>query len=80
LKGWGGFLVPFFFTVLLIMAFIPYLGVTLAAFGKAWAMTPFPVQYTLGYFTRIITETPKYIINTFMYCGLAVIICITVGV
>lgn len=80
LAGPAAFLVPAFFTVVLLLAFIPYLGVTLAAFGKAWALTPFPEQYTLGYFARVITETPKYIINTFLYCGLAVIMCIAIGV
>ncbi len=80
LTGLAGFIVPAFFIVTLALAFIPYLGVTLAAFGKAWAMTPFPVQYTLDYFTRVIVETPKYIINTFVYCGLAVILCLALGV
>lgn len=80
LTGWGRFLAPCFFIVLLTLAFIPYLGVILAAFGKAWAMTPFPVKYTFDYFTRIILETPKYIINTFIYCGMAVILCIAIGV
>ncbi|HEY8463326.1 MAG TPA: iron ABC transporter permease [Bacillota bacterium] len=80
LTGFAGFIVPAFFIVTLGLAFIPYLGVTLAAFGKAWAMTPFPVQYTLNYFTRVIVETPKYIINTFVYCGLAVILCLVLGI
>ncbi|MGE5607603.1 MAG: ABC transporter permease, partial [Bacteroidota bacterium] len=80
LTGFAGFIVPAFFIVTLGLAFIPYLGVTLAAFGKAWAMTPFPVQYTLNYFTRVIVETPKYIINTFVYCSLAVILCLAFGI
>jgi iron(III) transport system permease protein len=61
-------------------SFIPYLGVALASVGRGWSLTPFPVQYTLQYFERVIVETPKYIVNTFLYAGLAVVICIAVGV
>ncbi|MCR4425869.1 MAG: iron ABC transporter permease [Firmicutes bacterium] len=80
LRGLARFAVPAFLTILTVLAFIPYLGVTLAAFGRAWSLTPFPTSYTLHHFNRVIVETPKYIVNTFLYCGLAVILCIVVGV
>ena len=38
------------------------------------------MAYTLQYFERVIVETPKYIVNSFLYSGLAVVICIVVGV
>jgi iron(III) transport system permease protein len=69
-----------FLSLLLFLAFIPFLGVTLAAFGRAWSLTPFPLQYTLAYFARVTAETPKYILNSFLYSGLAVALCIAVGV
>jgi iron(III) transport system permease protein len=65
---------------LLLLSFIPYIGVTLASIGKGWALTPLPVAYTLQYYERVIVETPKYILNSFLYSGLAVVICIGVGV
>lgn len=80
LAGVRAWAVTAFFVVVLAMAFIPYLGVTLAAFGKGWSLTPFPVQYTLRYFARVIVETPKFVVNTFLYCGLAVMLCVLVGV
>ena len=52
-------------------SFIPYLGVGLASVGKGWSLTPFPLQYTLQYFERVIVETPKYIVNSFLYSALA---------
>ncbi|MGH7346871.1 MAG: ABC transporter permease, partial [Candidatus Rokuibacteriota bacterium] len=52
----------------------------LASVGKGWSLTPFPVRYTLAYFERVIVETPKYIVNSFLYAGLAVVICIAIGV
>jgi iron(III) transport system permease protein len=62
------------------LAFIPYLGVTLASVGKGWALTPLPVHYTLQHFERVVVETPKYIFNSLLYAGLAVGLCIAVGV
>jgi len=73
-------LVVTFLSFLLLLSFIPYLGVTLASIGKGWALTPLPVAYTMQYYERVIVETPKYILNSFLYSGLAVVICILVGV
>jgi iron(III) transport system permease protein len=69
-----------FLSLVMLLSFIPYLGVALAAVGKGWSLTPFPVHYTLQYFERVIVETPKYIVNSFLYAGLAVVLCIGVGV
>lgn len=69
-----------FLGLILILAFIPYLGIALDAFGKGWALTPFPVQYTLQYFERVAFETPKFILNSLLYAGISVLICIAVGV
>jgi iron(III) transport system permease protein len=67
-------------SAVMLLAFVPYLGVALASVGKGWSLTPVPLAYTFQYFERVIVETPKYIVNTFLYSGLAVVICIAVGV
>ncbi len=69
-----------FLSLVMLLSFIPYLGVGLASVGKGWSLTPFPVQYTLQYFERVIVEVPKYIVNSFLYSGLAVLGCVAVGV
>ena len=69
-----------FLSLVMALSFIPYLGVTLASVGKGWSLTPFPERYTLQYFERVIVETPKYIVNSFVYSGLAVVLCIAIGV
>jgi iron(III) transport system permease protein len=69
-----------FLSLLMAVSFIPYLGVALASVGRGWAMTPLPRSYTLLYFERVIVETPKYILNSFLYSGLAVLLCIGLGV
>ncbi len=68
-----------FLSSVMLLSFIPYLGVALASVGKGWSLTPFPVRYTLQYFERVIVETPKYIVNSFLYSGLAVVLCIVIG-
>ncbi|MBS1238901.1 MAG: binding-protein-dependent transport system inner rane component, partial [Deltaproteobacteria bacterium] len=68
--------VVLFLGLIITLAFIPYLGITLDSFGKGWALTPFPVKYTLQYFERVAFETPKFIINSLLYAGISVLICI----
>jgi iron(III) transport system permease protein len=69
-----------FLSTLLLLSFIPYAGVALASFSKGWSLTPLPLSYTLQHYERVIVETPKYILNSFLYSGLAVALCIAVGV
>jgi iron(III) transport system permease protein len=69
-----------FLSTVMLLSFIPYIGVGLASVGKGWSLTPIPVHYTLASFERVIVETPKYIVNTFLYCTLAVLLCVVVGV
>lgn len=72
--------VVLFLGLIILLAFIPYLGIALDSFGKGWALTPIPVKYTLQYFERVAFETPKFIINSLLYAGISVVICIVVGV
>src|SRR5207249_300520 len=67
-------------SLVMLASFIPYLGVALASVGKGWSLTPFPVQYTLQYYERVIVETPKYVVNSFLSSGLAVLGCVALGV
>jgi iron(III) transport system permease protein len=69
-----------FLSFVMLLSFIPYVGVALASVGKGWSLTPFPVRYTMQYFERVIVETPKYIANSFLYSALAVLLCIVIGV
>jgi iron(III) transport system permease protein len=69
-----------FLSLVMLASFIPYLGVALASVGKGWSLTPLPLSYTLQYYERVIVETPKYILNSFLYSGLAVLGCVMFGV
>ena len=66
--------------LLMFVSMIPQLGVVLAATGKGWSLTAFPIHYTLDYFRQVSIETPRFIVNSLVYSGLAVLICLVVGV
>ena len=67
-------------SLLMFICFVPQLGVVLAAFGRGWSLTPFPEHYTLEFFEQVSIDTPKFIVNSFVYSGLAVVLCLVVGV
>lgn len=69
-----------FLFLLMFVSLIPQVGVVLAAFGKGWSLTAFPVNYTLDYFRQVSLETPKFILNSLLYSGIAVFICLAIGV
>jgi len=77
LKRW---LAVGFLSALLFVSFAPQVGVLLAAIGRGWSLTPFPVEYTLEFFQQVSVETPKFIVNSLVFCGIAVALCLLIGV
>jgi iron(III) transport system permease protein len=69
-----------FLALLMAVSLIPQVGVLLAAIGRGWSLTAVPEHYTLEFFRQVSFETPKFIVNSFLYCGLAVLMCLAVGV
>jgi len=69
-----------FLSLLMIVSLAPQVGVVLAAVGRGWSLTPFPEHYTLEFFEQVSIETPKFIVNSFLYTGIAVFICLAIGV
>ena len=69
-----------FLVLLMVISIIPQAGVVLAAVGRGWALTPLPVEYTMEFFKAVSIETPKFIINSFAYAGLALVFCLVIGV
>jgi iron(III) transport system permease protein len=76
-KGWAAVA---FLSALMFISFIPQVGVVLAAVGRGWSLTPIPLHYTWEFFEQVSIETPKFIVNSFLYCGLAVLMCLVIGV
>jgi len=69
-----------FLVMLMLASLLPQAGVVLAAVGKGWSLTALPEHYTLDHFRQVSLETPRFIINSLLYSGLAVLICLGVGV
>lgn len=69
-----------FLALLLFVSLVPQVGVLLAAVGRGWSLTPFPVHYTLEFFDQVSVETPKFIVNSLVFCGIAVFMCLVIGV
>lgn len=69
-----------FLSLLMLVSFIPQAGVLFAAIGRGWALTPLPVHYTLEFFQQVSIQTPRFIINSFVFSGIAVILCLVIGV
>jgi iron(III) transport system permease protein len=69
-----------FLSLLLFISFVPQFGVLLASIGRGWSLTPFPVVYTLEFFRQVSIETPKFIINSLVFSGIAVLLCLVIGV
>ncbi len=76
-KGW---LAVAFLSTLMLVSFIPQVGVLLAAVGRGWSLTPIPLHYTWEFFQQVSIETPKFIVNSLVFCGLAVLMCLVIGV
>jgi len=69
-----------FLALLMFASLLPQAGVVLAAVGKGWSLTALPVHYTLDHFRQVSLETPRFIVNSLLYSGLAVLICLAIGV
>jgi iron(III) transport system permease protein len=69
-----------FLSLLLFVSLVPQVGVLLAAVGRGWSLTPFPVHYTLEFFDQVSVETPKFIVNSLLFCAIAVFMCLAIGV
>ncbi len=69
-----------FLALLMFVSMIPQVGVVLAAVGKGWSLTALPEHYTLDHFRQVSLETPKFLINSLLYSGIAVLICLAIGV
>ena len=76
-KGWAAVA---FLGLLMVVSAIPQVGVALAAVGRGWALTPIPEHYTLEFFRQVSVETPKFIVNSLVFCAIAVAICLLIGV
>jgi len=72
--SWG-FVIP-----VLALVLAPHVGILLLSFATIWSFDPLPDAYTLAHYVTVLRETPQFLTNTLIYCGVAGLIDVVIGV
>ena len=70
--AWIGFI--------LLLTLSPHIGVLLLSFAKVWSFSPLPDAYTLAHYATVFQDSSGMIQNTLLYCGLAALLDVVLGV
>ena len=70
--AWIGFI--------LLVTLSPHIGVLLLSLAKVWSFSPLPDAYTLAHYRTVFAESSGMINNTLLYCGLAALLDVVLGV
>ena len=70
--AWIGFI--------LLLTLSPHIGVLLLSFAKVWSFSPLPDAYTLAHYATVVQDSSGMIKNTLLYCGLAALLDVVLGV
>lgn len=66
--------------LLLLVALSPHVGVLLLSFARVWSFSPLPDAYTLAHYATVFADAGGMIRNTLVYCGLAALLDVVIGV
>jgi len=80
LTPWQALLAYGWIVLMLLFTLSPHLGILLLSFSKVWSFSVLPDAYTLAHYATIFSEAPAMMSNTLLYCGLAALIDVTLGV
>jgi iron(III) transport system permease protein len=69
------FVVPVLFLVL-----APHVGILLLSLATIWSFSPLPDAFTLAHYGTVLRETPQFLTNTLLFCGIAALIDVVLGV
>ena len=69
------FVVPVLFLVL-----APHIGILLLSLATIWSFSPVPDAFTLAHYGTVLRETPQFLTNTLLFCGIAALIDVVLGV
>ena len=70
--AWIGFI--------LLLTLSPHIGVLLLSLAKVWSFSPLPDAYTLQHYATVFQDSSGMIKNTLLYCGLAALLDVVLGV
>ncbi|MGE0801735.1 MAG: ABC transporter permease [Lautropia sp.] len=66
--------------LVLLVVLSPHVGVLLLSFAKVWSFAPLPDAYTLEHYRTVFADSSQMIHNTLLYCGLAALLDVILGV
>ena len=69
--GWIG--------LLLLLVLSPHIGIVLLSLSKVWSFSVLPDAYTFEHFKTVLVDSPRMIVNTLLYCGLAALLDVVIG-
>ncbi|MBM3388435.1 MAG: iron ABC transporter permease [Betaproteobacteria bacterium] len=64
----------------LLVTLSPHVGVLLLSLAEVWSFSPLPDAYTLNHYATVLSESSGMIRNTLLYCGLAALLDVVLGV
>jgi iron(III) transport system permease protein len=69
-----------FVVPVLLLVLAPHVGILLLSLATIWSFSPLPDAFTLAHYGTVLRETPQFITNTLLYCGLAGLIDVIIGI
>jgi iron(III) transport system permease protein len=80
LSRWEGALAYLVVGIVLLTVLSPHIGLLLLSFAEVWSFSVLPDAYTLRHYSTVLADSSTMITNTLLYCGLAALIDVTIGV
>jgi len=66
--------------LVLLIVLAPHIGILLMSLSKVWSFSVLPEGFTLQHYETVFTQSSRMIGNTLLYCGLAALIDVALGV
>ena len=80
LRPWEAALAYGVILLVLLVVLSPHLGLLILSFAKVWSFSVLPDAWTLQHYGTVFSDSSQMIANTLLYCGLAGLIDVIIGV
>jgi iron(III) transport system permease protein len=80
LESWQALIAYTWIALVLLLVLSPHVGIVLLSFAKIWSFSVLPDAYTVQHYATVFEDSPRMIWNTVVYCGLAALIDVMLGV
>ena len=79
LSTWQSILAYCWIILLLLLVLSPHIGIVLLSLSKVWSFSVLPDAYTLDHYKTVLVDSPRMIVNTLLYCGIAALLDVVIG-